>query len=342
MAGDQNNSDTEKLFLSVVVIGRNEASRLPALFASLPPGNDSEWIYVDSQSVDNSVELALGSGAKVFLLEPGSVYAPATGRHIGTLEAGGKWILYLDGDMLLRTEFIALLEKLKAEEGSLPPGTAGFTGVTCNRYLDSEGKVSAVRDHVVLSKSELGPLSEWGREVSYHGGAVLYRRSAVIAAGNWNPALLQLEETELCSRIRSGGGKVRAVDLPMVDHYTHFLGSWEKLKMNFLPHWRGKALYGAGQVVAARAGEGTLLQFICCYPYPFVILAGVLSAPLFLLWPPLPLLINAAIALWVGITKKWYYYLVYLGNLFHILYGLNHYRPFKPRYWKVGKGSRHL
>lgn len=340
MASDQMNSAKDKLFLSVVAIGQNEALRLPALFDSLPPGNDCEWIYVDSQSADNSVELALGSGAKVFLLEPDSVYAPATGRHIGTLEAGGRWILYLDGDMLLRTEFSALLEKLRVEEDSLPPGTVGFTGVTCNLYLDTEGNVNTQRDHVVLSKGELGPLDEWGREVSYHGGAVLYRRSAVIAAGNWNPALLQLEEIELCSRIRSGGGKVRAVDLPMVDHYTPFLGSWEKLKMNFKPHWRGKALYGAGQVVAARAGEGTLLPFICCYPYPFVILAGLLSAPLFFIWPPLPLLINAAIVLWIGITKKWYYYLVYLGNLFQVFYGINRYRPFKPRYGKVDTKSR--
>lgn len=326
----------------MVVIGRNEASRLPDLFASLPSGIDCEWIYVDSQSADNSVDLALDSGANVFLLEPGSVYAPATGRNIGTLEAGGRWILYLDGDMLLRSEFIALLEKLKAEEDLLPPGTAGFTGITCNRYFDSDGKLAAVRDHVVLCRGELGSLGEWGRETSYHGGAVLYRRSGVLSAGNWNPALLQLEEIELCSRIRSKGGKVRAVNLPMVDHYTPFLGSWDKLKLNFLPHWRGKALYGAGQVVAARAGEGTLLPFICCYPYPFVILAGLISAPLYFLWPPLPLIINAAIALWIGITKKWYYYLVYLGNLFQVFYGLNRYRPFKPRYRKVDKGSLYL
>lgn len=339
MGTDQIKDDAEKLFLSVVVIGRNEASRLPDLFASLPSGPDYEWIYVDSQSVDTSVELALDSGALVFLLEADSVYAPATGRHVGTLEAGGRWILYLDGDMLLRGEFSSLLEKLRAEEGSLPPGTAGFTGITCNRYLDSDGKVTAARDHVVLSKGELGSLSEWGRETSYHGGAVLYRRSAVLAAGNWNPALQQLEEIDLCSRIKAGGGKVRAVDLPMVDHYTPFLDSREKLKLNFLPRWRGKSLYGAGQVVAARAGEGTLLSFICCYPYPFVILAGLISLPLYLLWPPLPFFINAAIALWIGITKKWYYYLVYLGNLFQVFYGLNRYRPFKPRYKKINTGK---
>ncbi len=335
MVNKETGSKQNKIWLSVVVIGRNEAERLPALFSSLPPGDDIQWIYVDSRSDDQSVQVALEHGAEVYLVEQGSVYAPGTGRYIGTKEAAGRWILYLDGDMVLRGEFRQFLERLK-KAGELPARTAGFVGRTCNRYLDDRGRVVAVRDCVTLAQREMGAVEKWGKPAGYHGGAVLYLRDCVLRAGSWNPAVYQLEEIDLYSRIRSAGGQVRAVDLPMADHYTPYLTAAEKIKLNFLPRWRGKKLYGAGQVVAARAGEGTLLRFIGSYPYPFIVFSGLVTAPLFyLVWPPLPLLTNAAIAAWLGLTRKWYYYLVYLGNLLQIARGLRRYRPFTPKYRKI-------
>lgn len=330
--------NNDSLWLSAVVIGRNEESRLPALFKSLPSGDDIEWIYVDSQSKDNSVKIALDNGAKVYLVDEDSIYAAGTGRYVGSKEAGGKWILYLDGDMVLSIEFRVFLERLK-KAVDLPPQTAGFVGRTSNHFLDRNGEVAAVRDYVVLEEREMGKLEDWGKPVVYHGGAVLYRRDYVLRAGNWNPAVHQLEEIDLCSRIRALGGILRAVDLPMADHYTPYLNTLERIKLNFLPRWRGKNLFGAGQVVAARFKAGTLWQFARYYPYPFIVLIGIVSAPFFyLIWPPLPLLFNAAIAVWLGIIKKWYYYLVYLGNLLQIFRGLGRYRPFEPRYRQVNQG----
>ncbi len=335
MKQKRHGSQKERLFLSVVVIGRNEAKRLPALFASLPGGEGIEWIYVDSCSEDDSVSIALEHGAKVFLVDENSVYAPATGRYIGTKEARGHWLLFLDGDMVLRREFCAFLDRLKMTE-HLPADTAGFVGRTCNYYNDEKDKIVEVRDYVVLPEREMGPLESWGKPAGYHGGAVLYRRECVLDAGNWNPAVYQLEEVDLLSRIRSRGGRLMAVDVPMADHYTPYLNTLERIKLNFLPIFRGKKLYGAGQVVAARFKEKTLMQFIVCYPYPFLVFSGLVSAPfLFLLWPPLPLISNAAIAIWLGLTNKWYFYLVYLGNLLQIFRGLGRYNPFTPSYRKV-------
>ncbi len=329
-------------WLSVVVIGRNEAENLPRLFRSLPGGGEVEWIYVDSQSSDESVETALTVGARVYQVAGNSVCGPGTGRYIGTREAKGEWILYLDGDMILKEDFLSFLERLKESLGgsgkSLPPGTAGFVGRTRDLLLGEAGRVTGERDYVVLSPKEMGPVEEWGRPAGYHGGAVLYRREEGLRAGSWNPAVCQLEEIDLYSRVRARGAAVRAVDLPMVDHYTPRLSLAEKLKLNFLPRWQGKNLYGAGQVVASRFRAGTLPAFIRHYPYPFAVLAGLVTIPIFyLVWPPLPLLINLALIFWIGATKKWYYYLVYLGNLVQILRGLSRYRPFEPEYKKVSK-----
>ena len=338
---DQIRKSENQVWLSVVIIGRNESRNLPGLFASLPSTEQTEWIYVDSQSEDNSAAIALKHGAAVYLLEQESVYAPGTGRYIGTREARGRWILYLDGDMVLRQEFADFISRLEAEEkaGSdgLPPDTAAFVGRTINRLTapDSQELVEE-RDYVTLPERDMGLLESWGKPAGYHGGAVLYLREAVTAAGNWNPAVYQLEEIDLCSRVKAAGGILRAIDLPMVYHYTPYLGIADRLKLNFLPQWRGKKLYGAGQVVSARLTEGGIITFLKGYPYPFIVLAGLVSAPLlYFVWPPLPILVNLAIFAWFAVIKKWYYYLVYLGNLLQIFRGLGRYRRFEPKYRRV-------
>lgn len=332
-----------EVWLSIVVIGRNEEEHLSGLFRSLPRDEGIEWIYIDSCSDDQSVTIALDHGARVYLVDATSVYAPGTGRYVGTLEARGNWILYLDGDMTLRNEFALFIEKLRAakngtseNEWGVPDEVAAFVGRTRNIMLSNTGEVIAERDYAVLSLREMGTADEWGRPAAYHGGAVLYRRDMVLEAGNWNPALYQLEEIELFSRVRASGGTLRAVDLPMADHYTPYLSFSERLLLNFLPQWQGKKLYGAGQVVAARLKEGGLLSFIRIYPYPFVVFGGLILSPLFFfVWPPLPLLINLLIATWIGYTKKWYFYLVYLGNLLQIFRGLRHYSRFIPTYKEI-------
>jgi glycosyltransferase involved in cell wall biosynthesis len=334
---DHTKKSDDQIWLSVVIIGRNEGKNLPGLFASLPSSAQVEWIYVDSHSEDNSAAIALKHGAAVFILDRESVYAPGTGRYVGTREARGRWILYLDGDMVLRQEFVDFIRRLEAEDKGgaedLPPGIVAFAGRTINRLTDPDGEVVEERDYVTLPKRDMGSPGTWGKRAGYHGGAVLYLKEAVIAAGNWNPAVYQLEEIDLYSRVRAAKGYLRAIDLPMADHYTPYLGIADRLKLNFLPQWRGKKLYGAGQVVSARLAEGGIISFLSCYPYPFIVLVGLVFAPLlYFAWPPLAILVNLAIFFWFAVTKKWYYYLVYLGNLLQILRGLGRYQRFEPIY----------
>lgn len=328
-------AEEKKYWLSIVIIGRNEEENLPRLFRSLPHGKTIEWIYVDSRSKDDSVNIALKEGARVYLVDEESVYAPATGRYIGTREAAGCWLLYLDGDMTLEDEFKKFMTIMQNEE-LIPPHTGGFVGRTRNIYFTEGGAYKAERDYVTLARREMGHPGRWGRPATYHGGAVLYRRTAVLEAENWNPAVSQLEEVDLCSRVFARGWILRAVDLPMVRHYTLYCSIAERLKLNFSLHKKAKGLYGAGEVVTARFREGNLLSFLRFYPYPLLVLGGLLGAPLFyLVWPPLPLIINVLVAVWIGRRKKWYYYLVYLGNLVQVVRGIGRYRPFEPKYREV-------
>jgi len=323
-----------QIFLSVVIIGRNEGDNLPKLFTSLPVMNGLELIYVDSGSTDDSAAMAYNRGARVFQIKDSDITGPAAGRYVGTLEARGIWALYLDGDMVLSEAFHKFIGRVMSDfTTELGTNIAGFVGRTRNIYLDHQGMAKSERDYAVLPAKEMGPLEKWGYCASYHGGAVLYRREAVLLAGNWNPAVYQLEEIDLYCRIKSLGYHVRAIDIPMVDHYTPYLSLSSRFMLNFSGSWKGKKLIGAGQVVKAHWQKRTLFSFIRCYPYPFIVLTGIITTPLlFTTHWPLFLGTNMVIAIYIGVKTRWYYYLVYLGNLLQIFRGLGKYRDFTPGY----------
>ncbi len=326
---------TAEFWLSIVIIGRNESRWLPGLFGSLPAEAGIECIYVDSISTDNSVEIALRHGAAVYTQDEHPSLCAASGRYIGTREASGRWVLYLDGDMKLKPEFGAFLLRLK-EAGEIPAGVKGFVGRTCSYYFDLRGDFVSVRDNVCLPARHTRKEGEWGTPADYHGGAVLYLREAVLQVGSWNPAVSQLEEIDLYSRIRGRGWHIRALDLPMADHFTPTLSRWEKLRPIFFP-WKGaKKYYGPGQLLAARWLNKDLASLLRYYPYPFIVFAAILiTIPAFIVWKPLPVVLHGALVLFFAVTKKWHYYLVHFGTIIQAFVGLRSYRPFQPGYRSV-------
>ena len=330
-----------QIWLSIVVIGRDESRWLPGLFRSLPAAPDTEWLYIDSRSTDSSAAIALKSGARVFSLHDHRSLCPASGRYTGTLLARGKWILYLDGDMLLCEEFAAFLADLRAGEATLPGAAAGFVGKTRSIFLSETGEQLYTRDDVCLTARPRGHDRIWGSPADYHGGAVLYRRQVVLDAGNWNPAVSQLEEIDLYSRVRGLGYRVFALEKPMADHFTPRHSLKRKMQILFMPWMGEKKYHGAGQLLVSRLKARSLSNLVRYYPGPFIVFGGLAAAlPCFLLWKPLPLLLNGAIALYFGLRKRWYFYLVHLGTIIQALCGLRSYSPFKPHYTPVSANGQ--
>ena len=94
--------------LSVVVIGRNEGTRLERCLASIQRMNrpgEIEIIYVDSASMDGSPALAASMGAKVISVQPSRPTA-ALGRNAGWRAASAPFVLFLDGDTILDPGFV--------------------------------------------------------------------------------------------------------------------------------------------------------------------------------------------------------------------------------------------
>ncbi|MEW6136640.1 MAG: glycosyltransferase family 2 protein [Thermodesulfobacteriota bacterium] len=114
--------------LSVAVITKNEADRIPTLFESIAVAD--EIVVVDSGSSDRTVELCQQRGAKVIYRE----WAGYAAQKQFALEAAtGEWVLNLDADEALSPE--SAREIARALEDA-PPAVAGFSMPRLSRYLN--------------------------------------------------------------------------------------------------------------------------------------------------------------------------------------------------------------
>lgn len=106
--------------LSIIIPTFNEEKFLPHLLKSLKEQSfkDFEIIVADNNSIDATRSIALKSGAK--LVNGG---LPARGRNNGAKVAHGEWLLFLDADVILPSDF---LEKaIKEIKGS------NFSSASC-------------------------------------------------------------------------------------------------------------------------------------------------------------------------------------------------------------------
>jgi glycosyltransferase involved in cell wall biosynthesis len=114
--------------LSVVLITFNEEANLGRTLESVKPlvsERRGEIIVVDSGSTDRTAEIAKSFGAKVFV-EAWKGYA---GQKNSAIEkATGDWILSLDADEEISTEFCQLILPFTEPEGLAEAGLAAATG----------------------------------------------------------------------------------------------------------------------------------------------------------------------------------------------------------------------
>ena len=191
--------------LSVVVIGRNEGSRLTRCLESIRRMSHIgpfDIIYVDSSSSDGSIANAAAFGAKVIQVTGGRLTA-ARARNAGWRVSSAPFILFLDGDTIVNAEFVSkaisefdehAVKVVWGHRREIHPEASIF-----NRVVDLDWILPP------------GP-------TEFCGGDALMRRDALETAGGFNPELIAGEEPDLCRRIRADGGLIHHVDLPMTGH----------------------------------------------------------------------------------------------------------------------------
>ncbi len=206
-------------FLSVVVIGRNEGDRLSKCLESVKqmnfPQEKTELIYVDSSSVDDSVQRAESLGAKVIQVDS-SHHTAALARNLGWKVAEGEFVLFLDGDTLLDRDFVA---------ASLPKFSHPDLGIIFGNRKEMCPKKSVYNRVLDL---------DWSMRMGYTdmcGGDAIIRRTVLEQVNGYNSSLIAGEEPEMCNRMQEKGVLILHLNTTMTLHdlnMTSFSAYWRR------------------------------------------------------------------------------------------------------------------
>jgi len=200
--------ESHRSHIGIVVVGRNEGERLRTCLASVADLG-TPLVYVDSGSVDQSVQLAREHGVDVIELDDSKPYTAARARN-----AGFDWLLERRGDL----EFVQFVDgDCELSAGWLERGAAVMNGrpdvaVVCGRVRERAPHASIYNRLCEL---------EWKQatgEIDGCGGNMLMRVKAFREIGGFNPDVIAAEDTELCARLQMHGWKIFSVDTDMVVH----------------------------------------------------------------------------------------------------------------------------
>jgi cellulose synthase/poly-beta-1,6-N-acetylglucosamine synthase-like glycosyltransferase len=205
--------------VAVVIIGRNESNPLRACIDSVHALDYSvpllEVIYVDSDSQDDSLQLAASSGVRVIQVS-GDPMTAARGRNAGWTSIQSPFVLFLDGDTQVHPQFL---------KRALVPFSDPEVAAVWGHRRESNPTASVYNR--VLDLDWIYPTG-W---TDFFGGDVLIRRTALASVDGYNPELIAGEEPEMCRRLREKGWRFLHIDAPMTLHdlrMTHFSQYWRR------------------------------------------------------------------------------------------------------------------
>lgn len=218
-----NITDNTYHMLSFIVIGRNEGHNLlncfKSIFESVSVQNLKEYeiIYVDSDSTDNSIEIASEYATKVISLS-GDCNA-AIGRNIGAAEAQGESLIFLDGDMEIQTNFFQIAVD---SYGNL--NFPYVSGDLVNVYFDSSNNL------IGEGKSNL----KEDKYMPYTGGFFCIQKKIWTSVGGMREKYRRSQDLDLGFRLSKKGIFVLRKKELAVKHNTISYFDKDRMKKIFL------------------------------------------------------------------------------------------------------------
>jgi len=222
--------------VGAVVIGRNEGERLKACIQSIL-SQCNQVIYVDSASIDNSLEIAKELKVDVVSLDLSIPFTAARARNEGVeklkeLFPQVKYVQFIDGDCSIEPNWLnAAVE-----------------------YLANNSKVAAVLGYLVEKNPEKSIYNflcklEWNGNVGELtdfgglGGISMVKLDVFEQVGRFNPQVIAGEDSELGVRFGLNNYTVVKIDMPMAQHDANML--------KFSQWW--KRAVRAGHAIGQRA-----------------------------------------------------------------------------------------
>jgi glycosyltransferase involved in cell wall biosynthesis len=227
--------------VTVVIIGKNEALHLRRTFASVCKVAKN-IIFVDSDSIDNSIDIAKEFNIPVILKVKASYGTAALSRSIGATFAKTEYIQFLDGDETIEESWlpkaIPFLEK-NHEIG----GVHGFKKV----FKEND------KDFYILSDGK-----DW--EPDYLQGAFLIKRAVYEASGGMETRIFGEEERDLYLRVKSKGFKLMHKNELMASHYDFKKKGIKNLML-------GESSYTIWLPLLKAIKSGNLKHYVFVYRY---------------------------------------------------------------------------
>jgi len=186
--------------LTVVVIGKNEGLNLPRCFSSIKEITDN-IIFVDSDSSDDSIDIAKKHKIKKIIRAKANFGTPALSRSIGAKHVKTDFIQFLDGDMEIEKTWVShALDFLKKNQ-----------------------KVAVVHGYKKVFKKDLinyfilSDTKNW--QADYLQGAFLIRKKCYETVGGFDYKFFGEEERDLYVRLLNSNYQVWYLHKLMSSHY---------------------------------------------------------------------------------------------------------------------------
>jgi len=276
--------------ISVCIPVRNGAERLPDCLRSLRaldyPAELIEIVIADGGSTDATAEIARSFGARV-LDNPGRTVA--AGRNVSFAAASGDFIASTDDDCVVPRDWIRCALQafdtgdVAAVGGiSLLPEAAQAWPQAANYVfrLASRGGYSVQADHL-----------EAGDVQDLPGCNVIYKRTAVRAAGPFDERLVTAEDVDFHQRLLNSGQRLRTAPGLFVWHHKRptLRGLFHQLRR-----------YAEGRLQLGRKWPAALgwAHVVLGWAMPVIIMGALLWAML----APLLLVVVTAVS-WAAVTS---------------------------------------
>lgn len=262
--------------LGVVIIGRNEGSRLQRCIKSIV-NSGAAIVYVDSGSTDDSVEFAKASNVGVVELDTSIPFSAGRARNEGFFHLldsfpDVQFVQFVDGDCELDTDWLIYALSWLEKNSK--------TAVVCGRRKERYPDQSIYNFLCDI---------EWDTPVGVaksSGGDFLARADSIAAVSGFNPTIVAGEEPDLCYRLRQKGWVIERLDHEMTLHdamiftfpqwWRRTLRSGHAYAHNMVLHWGDEERFNqrniASIVLWGACGPVVALWGVIVFPPAIVLL----------------------------------------------------------------------
>lgn len=230
--------------LSIVVIGRNEAETLGECFSSIHRFSDYnnlqayEIIYVDSNSEDNSLQIAQDANVhKIYRLK--EYYNTPIGMNIGIRNASYDTVLILAGDMQLNNfKFASITEKL-----------------TKKNFITGN-----LVEHILKNKKIINSyIRNYPRGLC--GGVCFMRKKSFLEIGGMDEKMTKGQDYDFFIRAAKKEYTLIKIDKTICEHYTESYKSKNRLKYISTTHPKYRAYLLRKNVFSSTAWRLISVEF---------------------------------------------------------------------------------